>query len=87
MEVPGLGIELELQLQAYAIAIATPDPCSIFDLCCSVQQHLILNPVRGGQGLNPRPSSHPGRGLKTPDPYLAASNKGTPKVMFVQKDW
>ena len=45
MEVPRLGVESELQLQAYAIATAMPDPSRIYDLCHSLQQHRILNPL------------------------------------------
>ena len=45
MEVPGLGVELELQLQAYATATAIPDSSHICNLCCSLQQCLILNPL------------------------------------------
>ena len=41
MEVPRLGVKLELQLLATATAM--PDPSHIFDLCCSSQQHWILN--------------------------------------------
>ena len=43
MEVPGLGVELELQLLAYTTGRATPDPSRMCDLCCSLQQHQILN--------------------------------------------
>ena len=45
MEVPRLGVNWELQLLAHAIATATPDPNYIFDLCCSLWQHRILNPL------------------------------------------
>ena len=45
MEVPGLGVESELQLQAYITATAKPDPSCIFNLCLSLQQCRILNPV------------------------------------------
>ena len=45
MEVPGLGVQLELQLQDYATATAMPDVSHISDLCCSLQQCGILNPL------------------------------------------
>ena len=45
MEVPGLGVELELQSLAYAIAIATPDPSCMCNLCHSLWQCWILNPL------------------------------------------
>ena len=45
MEVSGLGVEWELQLQAYATATATQDLSCICNLCSSLQQHRILNPV------------------------------------------
>ena len=45
MEVPRLGVELELQLQAYTIAVAIPDLSRICDLCHSLQQCQILNPL------------------------------------------
>ena len=44
-EVPGLGVELDLQLPAYAAAAATQDPNHICDLCCSLWQCGILNPL------------------------------------------
>ena len=43
MEVPSLGVEVELQLPAYTTA--TPDPSLICNLCHSLQQHWILNPL------------------------------------------
>ena len=46
MEVPRLGIELELQLLAYTTATAMPDMNHICDLCCSLWQYQILNPLR-----------------------------------------
>ena len=52
MEVPRLGIESELQLQAYTIATATLDPSCVCDLCCSLQQHWILNPLREARDRN-----------------------------------
>ena len=45
MEVPRLRVESELQLPAYTTAIAMPDPSHIYDLCCSLQQCWILNPL------------------------------------------
>ena len=45
MEVPRLGVEWEVQLLAYATAPETPDPSFIFNLCCSLQQCQILNPL------------------------------------------
>ena len=45
MEVPRLGVESELHLPAYATATATPDWSRICDLCCSLGQHKILNPL------------------------------------------
>ena len=45
MEIPGLGVESELQLLAYAIPTAMPDLSRICDLCHSLQQYQILNPL------------------------------------------
>ena len=45
MEVPRLVVKLELQLQAYTTATAMPGPSHIFDLCPSLQQHWIFNPL------------------------------------------
>ena len=45
MEVPGLGVKSELQLPAYTTATATLDLRLICDLCCSSQQHQILDPL------------------------------------------
>ena len=45
MEVPRQGVELELQLLAYATATAMPDLNHIFDLCHSLHQCRVLNPV------------------------------------------
>ena len=45
MEVPGLGVELELQLLAHATTTAAQDPSYIFDLCSSLQQCQIPNPL------------------------------------------
>ena len=46
MEVPGLGVKLELQMQAYTTAMAIPDLSCISDLCCTIWQCRILNPLR-----------------------------------------
>ena len=45
MKVPRLGVKSELQLLAYATSMAAEDPSRICDLCCSLQQHRILNPL------------------------------------------
>ena len=45
MEVPGLGVKSELQLLVYTTATATPGPSCIHDLCCSLQQLQIFNPL------------------------------------------
>ena len=45
MEVPRLGFESELKLPAYTTIIAMWDPSHIWDLCCSLQQLWILNPL------------------------------------------
>ena len=45
MEVPRLGVESELQLPAYTTATATPDRRHICDLCHSLWQCRILNPL------------------------------------------
>ena len=45
MEVPGLGVELELQLPVYTTAIATLDLSHMYNLCPSLQQRQILNPL------------------------------------------
>ena len=45
MEVLRLGVESKLQLPAYATATAMPDLSSICNLCCSLQQCGILNPL------------------------------------------
>ena len=51
MEVLMLGVELELQLPAYATTTTTAmqDTSHIYDLCCSSQQHQILNPLSGAR--------------------------------------
>ena len=43
-EVPRPRVESELQLQVYTTATATRD-LGIYDLCLSLQQHQILNPL------------------------------------------
>ena len=43
VEVPRLGVKSELQLAVYATA--TQDLSHIYNLCCSLQQHQILNPL------------------------------------------
>ena len=48
MEVPWLQVKLELQLPVYATATAMPDLSHICDLCRSLWQHWILNPLRPG---------------------------------------
>ena len=45
MEVPRLGVKSELQVLAYATATAVLDPSRICNLCCSLQQCRILNPL------------------------------------------
>jgi len=45
MEVPRLVIKSELQLWAYSPAIATLGISCICDLCCSLLQCWILNPL------------------------------------------
>ena len=45
MEVPRLGVESDLLLLAYATATAMTDLSRIFDLCCSLLQCQILNPL------------------------------------------
>ena len=45
MEVPRLGVEPELQLQAYTTTKATQDLSYICDLCHSLQQCWVLNPL------------------------------------------
>ena len=45
MEVPRLGVKSELQLQACTTVTATPDLSFICNLCYSLQQYQILNPV------------------------------------------
>ena len=44
-EVPMLGIESELQLQAYTTAIAMRDLSGICNLCHSLWQWQIFNPL------------------------------------------
>ena len=45
MEVPRLGVELELQLPSYTTATAMLDLIHIFDLCYSLWQCWIFNPL------------------------------------------
>ena len=45
MEVPRLVVELELQLLTYATAMAMLAPRHICELCRSLWQLLILNPL------------------------------------------
>ena len=45
IEFPGLGVRSELQLQAYTTARKTPDPSHICELCCSLWQCWIINPL------------------------------------------
>ena len=45
MEVPGLGVKLELRLLAYATASAVPDLNHIYNLCHSLWQCQVLNPL------------------------------------------
>ena len=45
MEVTKLGVELELKLPAYTTATAMLDPSHICDLCHSLLQCRILNPL------------------------------------------
>ena len=55
MEVPRQGVEMELQLPAYITATAMLDLSHICDLCHSLWQHQILNPLRG-PGIEPTSS-------------------------------
>ena len=45
MEIPRPGVKLELQLPAYTTATATPDPRRVCNLCRSLWQHWLLNPL------------------------------------------
>ena len=45
MEVPRLGVQLELQLQAYATSTAMLALSCICDLCCSLWQCRIPDPL------------------------------------------
>ena len=45
MEVPRLGVKLELQLLTYTTAKAMLELSCILDLCLSLQQCWILNPL------------------------------------------
>ena len=55
LEVSRLGVESELQLPAYTTDTAMLDPSHICDLHHSSQQCQLLNPLSGGEGLNPHP--------------------------------
>ena len=46
MEVPWPGVKCELQLPAYTTATAILDLSCIYNLCCSLWQCQILNPLR-----------------------------------------
>ena len=50
MEIPRLGVKLGLQLPAYATTRAIPDPSHIWDLCHSLQQCQIFNPLSEARG-------------------------------------
>ena len=45
MEVSRLEVEWEMQLQAYATTTATVDLRRICNLCCSLRQRWLLNPL------------------------------------------
>ena len=45
MEVPGIVVESEPQLQAYTTTTATPDLSQFCNLCHSLFEHWILNPL------------------------------------------
>ena len=45
MDIPGLGVELELHLQAYSTVTVKQDPSRICDLCRSLRQRHIFNPL------------------------------------------
>ena len=51
VEVPRLGVESELQLQACATAMAMPNLSHICDLCYSLWQCLMLNPLSKARDL------------------------------------
>ena len=55
MEVPRLGLKLQLLAYATATATATPDPSLACNLCPSVQQHWILNPLSEARDQNSHP--------------------------------
>ena len=44
-KVLGSGPKAELQLPAYTTATATPDPSCTCDVCHSLWQHQVLNPL------------------------------------------
>ena len=56
MEVPRLGVKSELQRQAYAIATEMLNLSHICDLCCSLWQCWIFNPLTK-LGIKPKPTS------------------------------
>ena len=45
MEIPRLGFEPEMKLLAYTTASATQDLICFCELCCSLWQHQIFNPL------------------------------------------
>ena len=45
MEISRPGVESELQLPAYTTGTAITDPSYICNLCGSLKQHQILNPL------------------------------------------
>jgi len=49
MDVPRLGVKWELQLPAYTTATAMLDQSCICDLCHSLWQCWILNPLSGAR--------------------------------------
>ena len=52
MEVPRSGVKLKLQLLAYTTAMAMPNPSHIYNLCHSLQQCQILNPLSQARDQN-----------------------------------
>ena len=45
MEVPRQGVESQLQLPAHVTATTKRDPSHVFDLCCSLQEYQMPNPL------------------------------------------
>ena len=78
MEVPRLRVESQLQLPAYTTATATLDPSCICDLRCGSWQCRILNPLSGGQGLNPHPHGYHSGSL------LLSHNGNSPVLLFLK---